>query len=513
MSIRSLIPVFADQLSPDLSCLRAGDPDQDHILMMEVRAEGDQVWHHRKKLVYLFSAMRHHARILRHMGWRVDYIALDDPRNSGNFTQEIGRAVNRLGPERILLTEPGEWRVKTMAQSWRDDFNIPVDMLEDDRFLCSHEEFQDWARDRKQLRMEYFYRDMRRKTGLLMKGSQPLGDRWNFDPENRKTPKEEMCFTPPAAFPPDSITREVIDLVTRHFPDRIGKIRPFRMAVERAQAEEAARQFIQTALPRFGDYQDAMLGGQPFMAHSLLSAYINTGLLEPLKLCRMAEQAYHDGHAPLNAVEGFIRQILGWREYVRGIYWLKMPEYAGLNALDAQRDLPGFYWTGDTGMSCMRTVINETMNSAYAHHIQRLMITGNFALLAGINPYQLHEWYLAVYADAFEWVEMPNTIGMSQFADDGLLGSKPYAASGNYINRMSDYCRGCLYDVKDRDGPMACPFNSLYWHFMDRHRDRLAANPRLSNVYRNWDRLEPDKQSACLSRAETVLGQLNTGGL
>ena len=513
MPPRTLLPVFADQLSQTLASLKDADPERDLILMVEVAEETDHVPHHRKKLAFLFSAMRHHAALLRANGWQVDYVPLDAPENSGSFTGEIARAVTRHKPGALRLTEPGDWRVREMARGWSDELGLPVDIRADDRFLCPHAVFAEWAKDRKQLRMEYFYRDMRRTTGLLMDGKDPVGGKWNYDADNRKPANADLFMPRPATFAPDDTTRAVLDLIDARFPDRFGALTPFWFAVTRQEAEQARDRFIADALPRFGDYQDAMVTGERFLYHSVLSLYINCGLLDPLETCKLVEQAYYAGHAPLNAAEGFIRQIIGWREYVRGIYWLKMPGYLQENALGAERLLPDFYWSGATKMTCVREAVTQTREDAYAHHIQRLMVTGTFGLLAGVRPQALHEWYLAVYADAFEWVELPNTLGMSQFADGGLLASKPYAASGNYINKMSDYCGHCAYDVKDKTGDNACPFNPLYWDFLERNRDRLGANPRLGQPYRTWDRMSETSKHAYRNAARRVLNALDEGVL
>ena len=507
-AIANLILVLGDQLSPTLSSLQQGDRTMDRVLMVEVQEEATYVRHHKKKIAFLFSAMRHFAEELRKTGWTVDYVRLDDSDNTGSFTKEIARATDRLAPDRIIVTEPGEWRVLHAMQTWSEALSRPVDILPDDRFLATHDAFQTWAAGRKQLRMEYFYRDMRRKTGLLMDGDQPEGGKWNYDSENRKAAKAGLFLPSPMRTMPDDITREVLELVSDRFADHFGDLEPFWFGVTREQALAALDHFIADALPGFGDYQDAMLEGEKFLYHSLLSLYINAGLLDPLDVCQRVETAYRDGHAPLNAAEGFIRQIIGWREYVRGIYWLKMPDYVDLNFFENTRDLPAMYWTAETDMACMRAAISQTKEEAYAHHIQRLMVTGNFALLAGIDPKQVHEWYLAVYADAYEWVELPNTLGMSQFGDGGVLGSKPYAASGNYIHKMSDHCKACHYDVKQKTGDGACPFNPLYWDFLHRNRDKLAGNPRMAQMYRTWDRMTDEKQAAYLDSAAKVLATL-----
>ncbi|MEA1941465.1 MAG: cryptochrome/photolyase family protein [Pseudomonadota bacterium] len=500
-----LVLILGDQLSPDIASLRQTSPNQADILMAEVAAETEYVWHHRKKIAFIFSAMRHFADDLHEQGRRVIYRAFDESPPCPDLASAVADALAQKAYDRLILTEPGEWRLREEMEGWEDRFGLPVLILEDDRFLCSHDDFDRWAAGRKQLRMEYFYREMRKRTGLLMDGDKPAGGRWNFDSENRKPVRGELFMPRPFSAEPDATTTAVLDLVATRFPDGFGDLEPFRFAVTREDADKALDHFIETALANFGDYQDAMLAGEAFLYHSVLSAYINTGLLDPLAVCRRAEAAWKTGNAPINAVEGFIRQIIGWREYVRGIYWREGPDYVRRNALNARRGLPEFYWTGETDMACLAAAIGQTKREAYAHHIQRLMVTGTFALLAGINPRAVHEWYLAVYIDAFEWVEAPNTIGMSQFADGGLLGSKPYAASGAYIDRMSDYCSGCRYDMKDKTGDKACPFNALYWDFLDRNAEKLRSNPRLGPVYRNWDRMDEDKRQAYRARAKAVL--------
>ncbi len=506
---RRLIFILGDQLSHGISSLQGADPAQDTILMAEVADETVYVPHHKKKIAFIFSAMRHFAKECENNGYAVRYITLDDLGNSGSLTGELTRAVDELKPQEVTLTQPSEWRVKKAFDGWRGPSETPLAMRDDDRFIATHEEFADWAEGRKTLRMEYFYRDMRRKTGLLMDGDKPVGDKWNFDSENRNPAKGDLFMPAPLQVEPNSTTKEVLRLVEDRFADNFGDLAPFWFAVTRQDALRALDHFIKMALPDFGSYQDAMLVGEKFLYHSVVSLYINVGLLDPLEVCKRAEEAYTKGDAPLNSVEGFIRQIIGWREYVRGIYWLKMPDYVSGNFFKATRPLPGFYWTGDTDMTCLQQAITQTKEEAYAHHIQRLMITGNFALLTGVDPHEVHEWYLAVYADAFEWVEAPNTIGMSQFADGGLLGSKPYVSGGNYISKMSDYCKNCRYDVKQKTGPDACPFNALYWHFLDRHSDLLGNNGRLGNVYRTWGRMSDEKRAEYLESAEAFLDTLD----
>ena len=501
--------VLGDQLSPGLSSLRDAAPGEDLILMAEVMEEATYVRHHKKKIAFLFAAMRHFARELEAAGHRVRYVRLDDPANQGSLRAEAARALEEEpGLSRLVVTKPGEWRLMQDVETWRDLLPVPVELREDTRFIVPLKEFAVWAKGRRQLRMEHFYREVRRKTGLLMEGEDPAGGKWNFDQENRKRlPKSAM--TPPRFLPDaDGLTREVIDLVAVRFPDHFGDLEPWVFPVTRAGAEAARDHFMAEILPGFGDWQDAMAAGEPWMWHSLLSIHLNCGLLDPLDLCRRAEAEWKAGRAPLNAVEGFIRQIIGWREYVRGIYWLKMPGYAQINALGAQRPLPEFYWTGETGMRCMAEAIGQTKRHAYAHHIQRLMVTGNFALIAGLDPAEVNEWYLLVYADAYEWVELPNTHGMALHADGGLMASKPYAASGNYISRMSDYCPGCGHDVKQRTGPDACPFNFLYWDFIARHRDRFSQNARMALITKSLDRIAPDELEEIRAQAAHFLDKV-----
>ncbi|MEM6465005.1 MAG: cryptochrome/photolyase family protein, partial [Pseudomonadota bacterium] len=367
------------------------------------------------------------------------------------------------------------------------------------------------AKGRKAFRMEYFYREMRRKTGLLMDGDGPAEGKWNFDHDNRKPAGQDLFLPEAPQAPEDEPVQDVLDLVETAFADHPGDLHPFRFAVTRAGAESARARFLSEHLPQFGDYQDAMLRDQKWLYHSILGLYINAGLLDPLATCRLAEAEYRAGRAPINAVEGFVRQILGWREYVRRIYDHEGPDYVNRNALGATAPLPEFYWSGETDMACVKAAVSQTMEEAYAHHIQRLMVTGTFGLLADVDPFELHEWYLAVYADAYEWVEAPNVVGMSQFADGGLLGSKPYAASGAYIDRMSDYCKSCHYSVKTKRGEGACPFNPLYWGFLIRHRERLASNPRMAQMYRTWDKMAPGTQEETLASAEAILSRLACG--
>lgn len=504
-----LIPILGDQLSHRVASLRDDARAEAVVLLMEVAEETTYVRHHKRKITLVLSAMRHFAEELRAAGWRVDYVRLDDPQNSGSFTGEIARAVTRHRPKLIRIVESGEWRVKTAIGGWAQRFDLPVDLLVDDRFICSILEFQTWAQTRNDLVMEFFYREMRRKTGLLMTADgKPERGQWNLDKENRRPPNGGLSYPKPVDFVPDSITVEVMTLVADRFSAHFGRLEKFALPVTATQARCALKHFIQTALPNFGAYQDAMVTGQDWLYHSWLSPALNLGLLTPLEVAQAAAEAYASGDVPLNAAEGFIRQIIGWREYVRGYYWMEMPDLADANALGATRPLPEVYWSGRTDMLCLAEAVRNTHDHGYAHHIQRLMVLGNFAMLAGVRPQDVADWFLVAYADAYEWVELPNVIGMSQHADGGRLATKPYASGGAYIDRMSDHCGPCRYDVKQKTGPNACPFNALYWDFLARHERRFRRNHRMRTMYASWDRMKPEIREAYRVSAAAFLETL-----
>lgn len=500
--MRTLRFVLGDQLTRSLSSLRDARPQTDIILMAEVMEEATYVRHHKQKIAFLFAAMRHFAETLRAEGFEVLYLTLDD--GAASFTEALLRACAVFEPERVIVTEPGEFRVHEMMQAWQATLARPVEIRADDRFYCSIDDFRAWAAGKTQYRLEYFYREMRRRHGVLMDDGEPVGGHWNFDAENRKPwPKKRI---PPKRkrFEPDEITQDVLNLVATRFADHFGDLDGFGWAVTREGALEALDWFIAEALPFFGDHQDAMVAEAPFLYHAVLSPYLNAGLLVAREVVARAEAALRAERAPINAVEGFIRQILGWREYVRGVYWARMPDYARTNWLAADRPLPWFYWSGDTAMACVRDVVSVTRRHAYAHHIQRLMVTGVLGLLWGVRPVELENWYLVVYADAFDWVELPNVHGMALYADGGVLASKPYAAGGAYINRMSNYCGGCRFDPAQRTGDDACPFTTLYWDFLMRHETRLSANARLAMPYRTLARMSDADRTAIRTRADAV---------
>jgi len=502
--IQTLRLVLGDQLSDQLSALRGLDPAQDAVLMAEVADEATYVRHHKQKIVLIFAAMRAFADRLRKRGVRVRYVTIGDPANSGSIAGELTRACADLRPAAVVRTVCGEWRLEESLAQWAGTGEPVFEAREDDRFLCSRKDFAAWAEGRRELTMEWFYREMRRRTGLLMEGDKPVGGVWNLDRDNRGKP-------PAGVRPPQRPSRAIspglaaiIDEVEARFGDHFGEVETFRWAVTAEEAEADFAWFLEQGLPRFGDWQDAMRPDEPWMWHALISTSLTLGLLDPLDVCRRAEAAWKAGLAPLNAVEGFIRQIIGWREFVRGVYWLKMPEYALRNALEADRELPWFYWSGETDMACVADVVTSVKRHAYAHHIQRLMVTGNLAMLLGVAPDRINDWYMVVFADAFEWVELPNTHGMATFADGGIVGSKPYAASGAYINRMSDYCRGCRYDVKGRLEDDACPFNALYWDFLDRNEPRLRAQGRLMMPYKTLEKMEPEERRRIRDKADRL---------
>lgn len=505
--------ILGDQLSHDISSLSDIDADNDLIWMCEVQEEATYVKHHKKKIAYIFSAMRHFAQELKDKGFNVHYTKLDDKDNAGSFFGEVERAIETHSADKVIIAEAGEYRVMEDIKSWAENFDVDVDIRDDDRFLATHDMFETWIEDRKAPRMEHFYREMRKKYDVLMEAGEPVGGKWNYDSENQKPPEEGLDIPRPYTANVDEITQEVLYLVGERFDEHFGDLEPFHFAVTRDQALYCLRKFIDERLCNFGTYQDAMVEGEPWMYHSHISFYINSGLLKPLECIHAAEKAYHEDDVPLNAVEGFIRQILGWREYVRGIYWHKMPEYKNENFLDAKQELPPLYWGKKTHMNCLAQCVKETKENAYAHHIQRLMVLGNFSLIAGIKPEEVNEWYLLVYADAYQWVELPNVTGMVLFADGGLLASKPYASSGSYINKMSDYCKGCKYKVTKKNGPEACPFNYLYWNFLIRNKDKLKSNHRLGMMYGTLGRMSDDKIQAIQDDSQRFLKAMGNGDI
>ena len=508
--MRNLVIVLGDQLDLAASAFDGFDPAQDAVWMAEVAQESTHVWSSKQRTVLFLSAMRHFGQALQAAGRPLHYMRLDDADNRGTLAAELEASIAKLAPQHLLLTAPGDWRVLHALQDVASATGVPLEVRDDRHFFTTVRDFAAHAKGRKQLRLEFFYREQRQRFGILMdgeKGSQtPTGGQWNFDIDNRETfgKAGPQDLPPPSWFVPDAVTQEVIDLVNTRFAGHPGSVTDFAWAVTREQALQALDSFIAQRLPLFGQYEDALWPGEPWLYHSQLSAALNLKLLGAHEVVYAAQTAYRAGLVPLQSAEGFIRQILGWREYVRGMYWAQMPAYANLNALNAQEALPAWYWTGETDMACLRETITQTLQHGYAHHIQRLMITGLFALLLGVQPQQVHAWYLAVYVDAVEWVELPNTLGMSQYGDGGLMASKPYAATGKYIQRMGGPCAQCRYNPALREGDTACPFTTLYWDFLLRHETRLAANPRMALQVKNLVKLSEAQRAAVQSRANDI---------
>ena len=503
--LRRLVIVLGDQLDRDSPLLQALDDRQDMVFMAEVREEATHVWSHKARIALFLAAMRHFRDDLLASGIPLHYLALETHKHA-TLSAALDACLKTFRPQQVLMQRAGDWRVHQALTDTASRAGLGLDIVENPRFLVTLDDFQGWLGARKQPRMEHFYRFMRKRSGILMDDDKPIGGKWNYDAENRRGfdrqgPGE---LPPPPAFTPDAITREVLRLVAREFPEHPGVLEDFDWPVTPGEADVALEDFIALRLPGFGRYQDAMWTGQPFLYHSLLSSSLNLSLLDPSQAIAMAIRALDEGAAPLAAVEGFIRQLLGWREYVRGIYWMRMPEYAGLNALGAGLPLPEFFWSGETDMQCLHETVQQTLRYGYAHHIQRLMIAGLYCLLYGVRPQAVHEWYLAVYVDAVEWVELPNTLGMSQYADGGYMASKPYAASGAYINRMSNYCAGCRYDPSVATGDTACPFTTLYWDFLLRHKGRFTSHPRTALQWRALGSKDRDELKAIRVKAGEI---------
>lgn len=515
--VRRLVLVLGDQLSLSSPALVGLDPQHDRVLMIESAGEASHVWSHKARIALFLSAMRHFRDALRSRGMQVVYLTLDADQEP-SLTARLSAQLRALRPQVLRMVEPGEWRLEQAIRQVADEAGVALQSLDDPHFMCSRAEFARWAAGtRGSLRMEYFYREQRRQHEVLMERdaagkSQPADGRWNFDTDNRaaypKTGPGEV--PPPAGFVPDALTEEVLALVEREFGSHPGSLASFAWPVTREQALVALQRFIDTRLVGFGTYQDAMWSGTPWGWHSLLSCSLNMHLLDPREVIAAAEASYREGRAPLAGVEGFVRQILGWREFIRGVYWLEMPGLAAANHYGHQRALPGWYWTGKTDMACLADAIGQTLEHGYAHHIQRLMVTGLFSLLAEIEPQQVADWYLAVYVDAVEWAELPNVAGMALFADGGRFTSKPYIASGAYIDRQSNHCKTCRYQPAVKTGPRACPYTVLFWNFLDRHEAALSANPRTAMMARNLKRLDADQRLAIRADATRVLKDIDS---
>jgi deoxyribodipyrimidine photolyase-related protein len=497
--VRNLVILFGDQLDAGSAAFDGFDQTRDVVAQMEVGEEAEYVPQHKMRLAFFFSAMRHFREDLEVRGIRTLYVELDDPDNTGALETEIIRLREQLQPESVIFVEPGDWRVAAKLKR----LPFPIDVRPDRHFLCSSREFASFLQQHPRPIMGTFYRHMRRSTDVLMDGQRPVGGAWNFDSKNRKSfGRRKPDIPAQTGFGPDAITQAVVGMVAKRFPDSPGKLDAFRFPVTRSQALHQLHDFVGEKLPFFGEYQDAMLGGEWLLYHSHLSGPLNLHLLNPREVIAAALE--NPASAPLNSLEGFVRQIIGWREFVRGIYWQRMPHYADENALDADLPMPAFYWTGETEMRCLAEAISHTIDFAYAHHIERLMVLGLFAMLLGVRPYDVHLWHMSMFWDAIDWVSLPNTLGMSQHGDGGVMGTKPYAASGSYIDRMSDHCRHCRYDPKKSVGDDACPFTTLYWAFLAKHRKRFRSNERMKFQLLNLDRKDPAELLAIAHRAEVI---------
>ena len=509
LTCRQLILILGDQLDRESAALATCDRKQDRILMIEALNESGRVPSHKARTTLFLAAMRHHADWLEKQGFSMDYVRIGQP-EAASFQSALCAAIERNRPQRVSMVEAGEYGVQEEIARACASAGVPLDLHSDTHFLCSRVAFESWRKGRKTLVMEHFYRHMRKTHDILMQGGRPLGGKWNFDQKNRSTFGRQGPGMVPSAprFHPDSITAEVMNDVEQLFPDNPGSLDGFAWPVTREQALEMLADFTSRRLATFGPFQDAMWEGQMLLYHSGISAALNLKLLNPREVIGAALAAYESEQVPLQSVEGFVRQILGWREFVRGVYWTEMPGYLDENALEATLPLPHFYWDGETDMNCLHTVIQQTLDTGYAHHIQRLMVTGLFALLLGVRPREVHQWYLAIYIDAVEWVEAPNTLGMSQYADGGLLASKPYVASGRYIQRMSNYCDGCRYAPDESTGDSACPFTTLYWDFLLRHEARFEKHPRAAMQWRMLQRLDEGQRVSIKIQANRLRSDL-----
>ena len=511
---RHLVLILGDQLD-DASCAFDGfDPALDRVVMIEAFEESTHVWSHKVRTTLFLSAMRHFSETLKQRGWQVDYRALD---THGDKTLAAGLmdTVAQHQPQAVIGVEPGDLRVRQQIEGAVNGAVVCIEWREDKHFLCSLPQFRKWAGTSSSLRMEFFYRTMRKQYKVLVEGKgndEPVGGQWNFDADNRKSfGKAGPQNVPKAlAYKPDAITQNVIKLVNTHFAAHPGQLDDFNWPVTREQALAALNDFISNRLPQFGPHEDAMWTNLDFGWHSLLSSSLNLKLINPLEVVLAAEEAYKKHDLDLASVEGFIRQILGWREFMRGVYFLDMPELKTANHYGHTNALPKWYWTADTHMNCMKQAIGQTLKNGYSHHIQRLMITGMFGVTAQISPQAMCDWYLAVYVDAVEWVELPNVAGMALFANGGRFTSKPYVASGAYVKRMSNYCTGCKYEPETRVGSSACPMTTLYWNFLDKHEATFGSNPRTALMVKNLQRMTPELRAGVRGRAGEMLADLDS---
>ncbi|PSO90564.1 MAG: cryptochrome/photolyase family protein [Cyanobacteria bacterium SW_10_48_33] len=493
--------ILGDQLSTGQAALESCEAkrQQTPIILIESRSYARQRPYHRQKLVLVWSAMRHFAETLRSQGWRVTYEIAED------FESPLKRWIEKNQISELRVMSPNDRPFAQLIENL--ELRCQLTLVPNNHFLWSVEEFQTWANSRKRLLMEDFYREGRKRFDVLMAGDEPVGGKWNLDKQNRKPPKGK--FNPPEAlwFEPDEITQEVIDEVKSSDFSTYGEAESFRWGVTRQQALAALDHFVQKRLPTFGPYQDAMVTGQETMWHAMLSPYLNLGLLQPMEVIEAVESAYYENDLELNSVEGFIRQVLGWREYMHGIYHYMDADYPEKNWFNHTQPLPKFYWdSSKTDMNCLHQIVSQVEKMGYAHHIQRLMVLSNFALIAGVSPQQIEDWFHSAFVDGYDWVMQTNVIGMGQFADGGVLASKPYASSANYINKMSDYCGDCTYNPKNRTGEKACPFNFFYWDFLARHREQLKLQGRMNLVLGNLKRMSDEQLQAIRSLAQAWHG-------
>lgn len=516
MPCRNLILILGDQLNTDNPALEGFDIELDHVLMVEASAESSYVWSHKARIVLFLSAMRHFAETLIQQNIPLTYLKLGE-HDFLSLKAAWMHSIHQLQPQKIIVCEPGEYRLEQDLIHVAAETNTQLSIKDDLHFICSRADFKRWVAGGKTLRMEFFYRFMRKKYEVLMHGDQPVGGAWNYDAENRKSfgKSGPQAIPNPPLVMLDDITQQVMALVEQRFPEHPGSLKHFIWPVTRTQALEFLEDFISNKLAGFGDHQDAMWQSQytdehPYLWHSLLSTSLNLKLLNPREVITAAVNAYSSQQLPLASVEGFVRQVLGWREFIRGVYWLDMPQMAESNHYRHQRQLPSWYWTGDTQMNCQRQTIRQTMQYGYAHHIQRLMITGMFGVLAELNPREVEAWYLAVYVDAVEWVELPNVTGMALYANGGRFTSKPYVASGAYIKRMSNYCTSCKYKPEVKTGTDACPVTTLYWHFLIKHYEVFSRNPRTALMTKNVDRLNVEEVEAIQQSAAMILNNLDS---
>jgi len=515
---RTVRLILGDQLNAAHSWFRRLDPQVLYV-QMEVRQETDYTIHHVQKVLAFFAAMRRFRDALLAQGHRVLYITLDDPRNRPDMTENLRWILRESGASTFGHQEPDEYRLDEQLKAFASTCGCAVEVADTEHFLTRRDELGALFKGKKQFLMERFYRVMRERTGLLMEGANPAGGQWNYDHDNRGRPPKSHVAPPPLLF--DHDLRELEKMIEKAGVRTMGSVDSahFPWPADRAESLHLLDYFRTHLLPSFGTYQDALMPDQWALYHARLSFSMNVKLLSPLEVCQAVEAAWHADpeRISLSQAEGFIRQIIGWREYMRGIYWARMPGFAALNFFGHDRPLPAWFWTGRTHMACMRDAISGSLRNAYAHHIQRLMVTGNFALLAGVHPDEVDRWYLGIYIDAIEWVEITNTRGMSQFADGGIVGTKPYTSSGSYLNKQGHHCGTCFYDVKQRIGPKACPFNALYWHFHARNRHRLESDEarpgmmvRMGMVYRTWDKMDPATRQALLDKGDELLAHIDT---